>query len=257
MVLLVQDMWYSYEPFQTALTVRRLYPWPNDRFRAPFYSSRIVGRFHELLMGVITGGRNIWLISRDEWDIRLRDGKILEIKAGHYRYPFGRKNWIFWPTQLDALKTKDNIDDYYLALFCYWIQHGMFPEPATKKYGKNVVKHYTSNFLIFMKYADCFLLEKQGKITTARSGWYTRKILLFRHVLKLAQARALSSDSQLFSNVDIPNATSIVPVIGKGARLRTRNVLLGIDVDPLKISDTFSSQGWLSKFGSPYCEPVL
>ena len=46
----------------------------------------------------------------------------------------------------------------------------MFPEPATIQYGKYVVRHYTSNFLIFMKYADCLLLDQQGKITTARSG---------------------------------------------------------------------------------------
>jgi hypothetical protein len=257
MALLVQDMWYSYEPFQTASAARRLYIWRNAQFQVPHYSSRIVGRFHERLVEIITAGENIWSISRDDWDIRLKNGKILEVKAGHYRYPYGRKNWVFGPTQLDSLKSKDNLGDYYLALFCYWIENGMFPEPATIEYGKYVVRHYTSNFLIFMKYADCLLLDQQGKITTARSGWYSRKILLFRHVLELAQTRALWADSQLFSNIDIPPTTSMVPLIGKGARLRTRNVLLGIDVNPLEISDTFSPAGWSSRFGVPYEKPVL
>lgn len=257
MTLLVQNMWYSYEPFQTKLSARRLYCWGNAQFQAPKHSSHIVGRFHERLMGVITAGEDIWWFSRDDWDIRLKNGKILEVKAWHYRYPFGRKNWVFWPTQLETLERKDDIDNYYLALFCYWIENGMSPEPATIEYGKYVVQHYTSNFLIFMKYADCLLLDQRGKITTACSGWYSRKILLFRHVLELAQTRALWSDSQLFSNIDIPQTTSMVPLIGKGTRLRTRNVLLGIDVNPLEISDTFSPEMWLSRFKAPYIGPTL
>lgn len=77
-----------------------------------------------------------------------------------------------------------------------------------------------------MRYQDCLLLDDQKKVSMVVSGSESRNILLFRHVLELAQVRSRDPLAQLFSNVDIPDHHPLVPMIGCGARQRVRNVLI-------------------------------
>lgn len=257
MTLVLQDMWYSYEPFQTTTRIREYFPFLNPFYRLPKKSSRISGRFHEKLLEAVSGAKNITEEPGRHSDLLLSDGRLLEIKAWHCRYPQGRKNWVFGPTQLDTLLSEPNIEDYYLALFCYGLSPGMMPELSTRKYGKYILRHYSSNFLIFMRYADCLTLYKQKKISIASSLGGSRRILLFRHVLELAQQRRVSDSSQVFSNFDIPISNRIVPLIWVGTRQRIRNLVMGIDVDPLDLIPHLDPFLWNQKLWSAVGVPVF
>ncbi len=246
MGLILQDTCFSYDPFLDRGTLRRFLPGTQKRHKRPTRSSRLVWIFHEKLLQRLSEWSSIIHdYHEDEWDLRLLSGERIEIKAWHCRLQ-GRKNWIFWPRQLDEIWTNGKLDGCFVALFCYSL--GNFtPEQLSQQYGRNFLQRAQSVFVIFMKYADCLDLYKQGLMNLAISPKGDRRILLFRHVLSLIHKKLQQWTESIFSNILLPDHPTL-GLIGRWTRERVKNVVVGCNVDPVSLFPRLGAGEWRQAF---------
>lgn len=247
MSLLVQDMRFSYHPFQDVSTLKNFVPWPQSRHKLPSKSSYLIGKYHERLVAHITWGKIIRWRKKSECDISLSHSRALEIKSWHCRL-HGRKNWIFWPKQLENMEWVQDMEKYFTALFCYWL--GAYsPEELSRKYGRNFIQSAESMFVIFMKYSDCLNLYREGLMSLSSSAFWDRRVLLFQHVLKLIHTKIHLEKEQIFVNTQLTDDPTL-GLIWKWTREKVRNIVIWVNIDPTLLIPLLHGDKWRKNFST-------
>lgn len=245
------EMCYSYAPFQTESFVDSRFPRENGYYQQTKTAQKLTGDFHESLTAILTDWIVIWSESREEFDVISWGGEFLEVKSWHLRHPWGRRIWVTTPEQLQKISKlpREIIDSSYLVLYTYLIPDSA-PEEATRRHGKYVIMDYQSVFMIFMRYRDCLLLYKQGKLHFVQS-WDQRRILIwFNTIFDLIHARIRSKVHTVFGNIHpLDHASWEMWFRRKWVLSQSRHTIYWIDVCPPDIAPNLRSTVWEEQYG--------